>query len=138
MGDNIFPLQLPLLDDMVDILMSRDSDSPIINREEDAVLEWFASDKTFHIMRDHPAHCVFGYIMGCRHLNTVMITYSTYLKFGHARARAREPYGERRFFSAFPKIQICRTRRILVWPQPLLVELSNFFLNFSNQGKGRF
>jgi len=60
---------------MVDILMSRDSDSPIVTREEDAVHEWFTSDRTFHIMRDHPAHCIFGFIMGCRDLNAVMISF---------------------------------------------------------------
>ncbi|XP_046638634.1 uncharacterized protein LOC124316732 [Daphnia pulicaria] len=54
---------LPLLDDMVDTLMSRDSDSNIIPREKDAVREWLDSNKTFHIMRDHPAHCRF--IVGC-------------------------------------------------------------------------
>ncbi|XP_059351264.1 uncharacterized protein LOC130702814 [Daphnia carinata] len=42
---------------MVDTFMSRDSDSPIIQREKDAVIEWLASDKVFHIMRDHHAHC---------------------------------------------------------------------------------
>ncbi len=54
--------QLPLLDDMVDILMSRDSDSVIITREQDAVREWLASNKTFHLMRDHPKHC--GFFLG--------------------------------------------------------------------------
>ncbi|KZS10272.1 uncharacterized protein LOC116936196 [Daphnia magna] len=49
---------LPLLDEMVDILMSRDSDTAVIPREEDAVREWLASDRAFHIMRDHPHHCV--------------------------------------------------------------------------------
>nr|CAH0110641.1 unnamed protein product [Daphnia galeata] len=49
---------LPLLDDMVDMLMSRDSDSRIIPREKAAVREWLASDRIFHIMRDHPYHCI--------------------------------------------------------------------------------
>ncbi|KAK4007259.1 hypothetical protein OUZ56_012420 [Daphnia magna] len=57
--------KLPLLDEMVHTLMSRDTDSRIIPREEEAVRAWLASDKIFHIMRDHPAHCLFGYIMGC-------------------------------------------------------------------------
>jgi hypothetical protein len=38
--------------------MSRDSDSRIIPREEEAVRDWLASNKTYHIMRDHPAHCI--------------------------------------------------------------------------------
>jgi hypothetical protein len=47
-----------MIDDMVDTVMSRDSDSRIIPREEDAVREWLTSDKIFHIMRDHPWQCV--------------------------------------------------------------------------------
>jgi hypothetical protein len=46
-----------MIDEMVDTVMSRDSDSRIIHREEEAVREWLASDKIFHIMRDHPYHC---------------------------------------------------------------------------------
>ena len=38
--------------------MSRDADSPIIPQEEDAVREWLSGDRIFHIMRDHPLHCV--------------------------------------------------------------------------------
>lgn len=46
--------QLPLLDDAVDVLLSRDTDSPIIQREVDAVHEWLGSNRIFHLMRDHP------------------------------------------------------------------------------------
>ncbi|KZS20680.1 Uncharacterized protein APZ42_012561 [Daphnia magna] len=49
---------------MVDSLMSRDSDSRIVPREVEAVQEWLDSHYMFHIMRDHPAHCLFGFIMG--------------------------------------------------------------------------
>lgn len=42
---------------MVDTFMSRDSDSPIIARELDAVHQWLTGDKIYHIMRDHPSHC---------------------------------------------------------------------------------
>ena len=49
---------LPLLDDMVDMFMSRDADSLILQREVDAVQEWLSSDKAFHIMRDHGLHCI--------------------------------------------------------------------------------
>jgi hypothetical protein len=38
----------------------RDSDSRLSQREADAVQEWTKSDKTLHIMRDHPHH---GYVM---------------------------------------------------------------------------
>ncbi|KAB7494078.1 hypothetical protein Anas_10948 [Armadillidium nasatum] len=49
----------PLGDDQVDVLLSRDLDSEILKREYDAVSEWLNStNKSFHIMRDHPQHCV--------------------------------------------------------------------------------
>jgi hypothetical protein len=40
----------------VEINMSRDTDTRILLREKLAVDEWLASEKTFHIMRDHPHH----------------------------------------------------------------------------------
>ena len=40
----------------VDVMISRDTDSRISLREKAAVDEWLASDKGFHIMRDHPWH----------------------------------------------------------------------------------
>ena len=40
----------------VEIMLSRDTDSRISLREKMAVDEWLASDKLFHIMRDHPDH----------------------------------------------------------------------------------
>ena len=40
----------------VDVMISRDSDSRLSNREKFAVEEWLDSDKGFHIMRDHPWH----------------------------------------------------------------------------------
>jgi hypothetical protein len=39
-----------------DIMISRDTDSRLGTREKAAVDEWLASDKDFHIMRDHPYH----------------------------------------------------------------------------------
>lgn len=42
----------------VDIMISRDTDSRLNAREKAAVDEWLASDKDFHIMRDHPYHNV--------------------------------------------------------------------------------
>jgi hypothetical protein len=41
----------------VEIMMSRDTDTRIWNREVIAVNEWLNSGKLFHIMRDHPEHC---------------------------------------------------------------------------------
>lgn len=40
----------------VDISIFRDTDSRLNLREKYAVDEWLNSDKTFHIMRDHPFH----------------------------------------------------------------------------------
>lgn len=62
-------IQLPLLDELVDTFMSRDADSVILSREQSAVAEWLASNSTFHIMRDHPDHCLFflGGIMSPAH-----------------------------------------------------------------------
>jgi len=38
------------------LIIFRDTDSRLSNREKIAVDEWINSDKTFHIMRDHPYH----------------------------------------------------------------------------------
>ena len=56
--DGLFWRFLALADDTVDIVLSRDCDSRISEREVSAVNEWFNSDKDFHIMRDHPYHRV--------------------------------------------------------------------------------
>jgi hypothetical protein len=45
-------------DSDVDIMLSRDCDSRLGEREIAAVTEWLNSDKDFHIMRDHPYHTV--------------------------------------------------------------------------------
>lgn len=39
-----------------DVMISRDTDSRLSFREKNAVDEWLNSDKSFHIMRDHPYH----------------------------------------------------------------------------------
>ncbi len=43
-------------DSDVEIMMSRDTDTRILEREVMAVHEWLKSGKSFHIMRDHPHH----------------------------------------------------------------------------------
>ena len=48
----------PTLDPQVDIFLSRDLDSTISSREVEAVDEWLKSEKTLHVMRDHPLHSV--------------------------------------------------------------------------------
>ena len=42
--------------DKDDVVISRDTDSRLGEREKAAVDEWLASDKDFHIIRDHPYH----------------------------------------------------------------------------------
>jgi hypothetical protein len=43
-------------DPNVEVMLSRDTDTRILLREKLAVEEWLNSDKSFHIMRDHPHH----------------------------------------------------------------------------------
>lgn len=45
-------------DSSVQVMISRDTDSILGEREKAAVDEWLESGLPFHIMRDHPAHCV--------------------------------------------------------------------------------
>tara|TARA_B100000686_G_C16748360_1_gene950908 strand:+ start:72 stop:737 length:666 start_codon:yes stop_codon:yes gene_type:complete len=47
---------LPASEPGVEAMISRDTDSRLNLREKAAVDEWLASDKGFHIMRDHPFH----------------------------------------------------------------------------------
>lgn len=47
---------LPIVDQNVDIWISRDCDSRINYREKSAVDEWLNSNKTFHLMRDSHNH----------------------------------------------------------------------------------
>jgi len=49
---------LPLADNNVDVICSRDLDSPLSEREEDAVMFWLESGKIMHSMRDNPVHGV--------------------------------------------------------------------------------
>lgn len=46
----------PASEDDVEVMISRDTDSRLSLREKAAVDAWLASDKGFHIMRDHPHH----------------------------------------------------------------------------------
>jgi len=50
----------PIDDPDVEVLLSRDTDTRFLLREKLAVYEWLNSNKTFHIMRDHPHH---GYVI---------------------------------------------------------------------------
>lgn len=58
----------PASDLDVNIMISRDTDSRLNWREKAAVDDWLASDKDFHIMRDHPQHAteIMGGMWGVR------------------------------------------------------------------------
>ncbi|UJR22371.1 hypothetical protein I4U23_025433 [Adineta vaga] len=49
---------LPAGDELVDVMASRDLDSPLTQRELAAVNEWLSSGKAWHTMRDNPMHFV--------------------------------------------------------------------------------
>ena len=56
-------------DPEVDLMISRDCDSRLTERESLAVKEWEKSDMMFHIMRDHPHHAIeiLGGMWGCKY-----------------------------------------------------------------------
>ena len=66
--NGIFWRFLPLKESNINVILSRDCDSRISERELSAVNEWLNSDKKFHIMRDHPYHQVpiLSGMWGCR------------------------------------------------------------------------
>ena len=47
---------IPRADPTVDIMCSRDLDSYLFKREEDAVCYWMRTNKTLHLMQDHHKH----------------------------------------------------------------------------------
>lgn len=49
---------VPMADRTLDVFCSRDLDSPLLQREANAVQEWMVSGKLMHVMRDHPKHGV--------------------------------------------------------------------------------
>ena len=51
-------------DPEVEVMISRDADSRLSLREKAAVDEWLASDKGFHIMKDHPWHYTYPILAG--------------------------------------------------------------------------
>ncbi len=57
-----------ILNPECELMMSRDTDTRILQREVLAVKEWIESDKLFHIMRDHPHHsnCIMGGMFGVK------------------------------------------------------------------------
>ncbi len=55
-------------DSDVDVMISRDVDGRLSEREAEAVEEWLNSGEVFHIMRDHPMHTwpIAAGMWGCR------------------------------------------------------------------------
>ncbi|GAB6029477.1 hypothetical protein CHUAL_005231 [Chamberlinius hualienensis] len=64
---------LVLGDPSVDVFGVRDLDSPVYEREIDAVNDWLSTNATFHIMRDNPAHVTYilGGMWGARNTNDI-------------------------------------------------------------------
>ena len=56
----------------MDVVLSRDADSPLTTRESTAVMEWYESDYTFHLMRDHPWHCNHPMLGGAVFTNRIL------------------------------------------------------------------
>lgn len=66
LGDWTFSFNrfLPISEDNIDVVISRDADSRLNLREKLAVDEWLESDKGFHIMKDHPWHHSYPILAG--------------------------------------------------------------------------
>jgi glycosyltransferase involved in cell wall biosynthesis len=58
----------PAYETDVDIMIVRDTDSRLNERDAESVKEWLRSNKNFHIIRDHPEHSIqiLGGAHGCR------------------------------------------------------------------------
>jgi hypothetical protein len=54
----------PAFESDVKVMISRDCDSRISRREASCVSEWLASDKKFHVIRDHVRHYDFPILAG--------------------------------------------------------------------------
>jgi hypothetical protein len=67
----------------VELFICRDADSRISQREVDAVNEWIHSEKTLHIMRDHPHHnySILGGMWGLKIKNNINIKDLLYIYF---------------------------------------------------------
>ena len=56
-ASRVFPMNwkfFPVIDEQVSVMLPRDLDSIVSEREAAAVSEWLQSNASFHIMRDHP------------------------------------------------------------------------------------
>ena len=59
--------------DDADIMICRDTDSRLSDREAKAVYDWLDTGRCFHIMRDHPYHTALipGGMWGCRDMEGI-------------------------------------------------------------------
>lgn len=76
-------------DPEVDVMISRDVDTVILEREVRAVEEWIASGSPLHILRDHPKHemPVMGGMWGCRaqqfrNIRTMILKWNRFDRYG--------------------------------------------------------
>lgn len=65
---NMFWRFEPLFDPQVSVMLSRDADSRLSQKEQIIINEWLSSDKDFHIIRDSPGHkkSIMGGLFGAR------------------------------------------------------------------------
>jgi hypothetical protein len=61
-GPGVFWRFLEIFKDEDQIMICRDSDTRLLEREKKCIDEWIQSDKKFSIIRDHPAHFEFPII----------------------------------------------------------------------------
>ena len=124
--DGLFWRFLALADDTIDIILSRDCDSRISEREVSAVNEWINSDKDFHIMRDHPYHQVpiLAGMWGCRNkllsnISQLINKWKSHTNKGHFHAEDQDFLGQ----IIYPMIK------------NYCLEHSEFGINYGNQIK---
>jgi len=75
--DGMFWRFYAMTDPEVGVMISRDVDCRLTNRDAHAVNEWLQSGKAVHIMRDHPMHGepIMGGMWGCRTKELCSIIY---------------------------------------------------------------
>lgn len=66
LGDWTFSFNrfLPMSENGIKVMVSRDTDSRLCSREKAAVDQWLDSEKGFHIMKDHPWHYTYPILAG--------------------------------------------------------------------------
>ena len=99
--NGIFWRFLPLKEEDIDIILFRDCDSRISEREVTAVNEWLETDKDFHIMRDHPYHPwpILTGMWGCRNnkipnIDDLLLKWEKHTKKGIYQAEDQDFLGQ--------------------------------------------